>query len=46
LEEHLKRHHHISKDIYWAFQKYMDEGEEPAFIIADLIKMKNQSEES
>jgi hypothetical protein len=24
----------------------MDEGEEPAFIIADLIKMKNQSEEA
>jgi hypothetical protein len=46
LEEHLQRHHRISKDVYWAFQKYMDEGEEPAFIIADLIKMKNQSEES
>jgi hypothetical protein len=38
----LRRHFNISKDVYWAFNKLLNEQEEPAIIIADLIKMNDE----
>ncbi len=35
----LVHHNNMSKDIYWAFSKLIAEGESPAIIIADLLKM-------
>jgi hypothetical protein len=46
IEYHLSRHYHISKDIYWAFQKLLTEQEEPAFIIADLITIQKNNQEN
>jgi hypothetical protein len=46
IEYHLSRHYHISKDIYWAFQKLLTEQEEPAFIIAELITIQKNSQEN
>jgi len=43
----LLRHFKTSKDIYWAFQKLIDENEAPAIIIADLLKkIKEEDEEN
>ncbi len=36
-------HHSTSKDIYWAFEKLINENEEPAVIISDLLN-KNKEE--
>lgn len=47
LHQQLLRHFHTSKEIYWAFNKLINENEEPALIIADLmVKNKMNSEEN
>jgi len=38
----LDRHHEITTDICWAFDKLISENEEPAIIFADLMRMKDQ----
>lgn len=48
IEMDLSRHFYISKDVYWAFQKYVSEREEPVIIIGELInlqKMRNENTE-
>jgi len=39
-------HFQIAQDAFWAFGKLLDEGEEPAIIIADLIRLNDKKEES
>jgi len=34
----LVRHYQTSKDVFWAFQKLVEENEAPAIIIADLLR--------
>ncbi len=46
IDNQLLIHYKTSKEIYWAFQKMIDENEAPAIIIADLIKMINSDKES
>ena len=41
----LVRHCDISKNIYWAFQKLIEENEAPAIIIADLLKKLKDNED-
>jgi len=36
-------HYRTTKDVYWAFQKLIQEREEPAIIIADLLRLKEES---
>jgi hypothetical protein len=43
IHSQIVRHHKISKDVFWAFNKLLVENEEPALIIADLFKMKDES---
>lgn len=43
--DQLLLHYSTSKDIYWAFQKLVEENEEPAIIIADLFEMKRKGQE-
>lgn len=43
LHSYLLLHYNTSKNVYWAFQKLINENEAPAIIIADLIK-KNEEE--
>jgi hypothetical protein len=40
--ELMNRHYDTSKDIYWAFQKLVVDSEEPALIIADLLKSREE----
>jgi hypothetical protein len=40
----ITMHHSTSQDVYWAFQKLVFEGEEPALIIADLLARKGSEE--
>ena len=42
IHNQLVRHHKISKDVFWAFNKLIEESEEPAIIIADLLKMREE----
>lgn len=42
IHAQLIRHHKISQDIFWAFDKLIEESEEPAIIIADLLKMREE----
>lgn len=42
LRAQIMRHYNVSKDIFWAFNKLMIDYEEPAIIIADLLKMKDE----
>lgn len=42
LHAQIKRHYNTSKDMFWAFNKLVNENEEPALIIADLLKMNEQ----
>jgi hypothetical protein len=39
IELDLSRHYQISKDVYWAFQKFVSEREEPVIIIGELLNM-------
>ena len=38
IRNQIQRHCSTSEDIYWAFQKLVEENEAPAIIIADLFK--------
>jgi len=42
LYDQLIRHQNISKDIYWAFEKLINENEAPAIIISDLINKNKE----
>ena len=42
----LLRHYNTSKDIYWAFQKLIDENEAPAIVIADLLNKIKEEEKN
>jgi hypothetical protein len=46
IEEQVKLHYTTSEDIHWAFQRLINEQEEPAIIIADLLKKKREEKES
>lgn len=46
IELDLSRHFHISKDVYWAFQKYVSEGDEPVMIISELMEMQKMRDNS
>jgi hypothetical protein len=47
IEEHLSRHFFITRDVYWAFDKFLQEREEPAIIIGELLNIqKNRGEKS
>lgn len=43
LQQVTIMHYDTTKDVYWAFQKLINEQEEPAIIIADLIRIKDES---
>jgi hypothetical protein len=43
LHTYLLLHYNTSKNVYWAFQRLLNEDEAPAIIIADLLK-KNEEE--
>jgi len=43
LHTYLLLHYNTSKNVYWAFQRLLNENEAPAIIIADLLK-KNEEE--
>lgn len=42
IQEIIIRHYNISKDIFWAFNELIYKNEEPALIIADLLRSKNE----
>jgi hypothetical protein len=42
IQEIIVRHFNISKDIFWAFNELIYKNEEPALIIADLLRSKNE----
>ena len=44
LHEQLLRHFNISKDIFWAFNKLVNENEEPTLIIADLMRRNKKDD--
>jgi hypothetical protein len=49
IELDLIRHYQISKDVYWAFQKFVSEREEPVIIISELMnkyKMRQENTEN
>jgi hypothetical protein len=41
----ITRHYNTSKDIYWAYQRLLEEHEAPALIIADLLRSQDQKNE-
>jgi hypothetical protein len=43
---YTKRHYDSTIDIFWAFNKLIEQGEDPAIIIADLLREKNELNES
>lgn len=45
IHSQIVKHHKAATDIYWAFNKLLVENEEPAIIIADLLKMKQEVNE-
>jgi len=45
LHTQLVRHYNTSKDIYWAFNRLVNENEEPTMIIADLMRMNKKQNE-
>jgi hypothetical protein len=44
IERDLSLHYFISQDIFWAFNKYLNEREDPAFIFAEFMEMINKKE--
>lgn len=46
LHAQLLRHFNTSKDIYWAFNKLVNENEEPTLIIADLMRMNKKEDKN
>jgi len=47
-DKHLytKRHYDSTIDVFWAFNKLIEEREDPAIIIADLLRKKKELNES
>jgi len=41
----MMSHYDTSKDVYWAFQRLINENEAPAIIIADLLKKIEEEEQ-
>lgn len=46
IDNHISCHFHISRDVYWAFQKYLTEREEPVIIIGELLNMQRMRQEN
>ena len=46
IETHISRHFYISRDVNWAFQKYLLDREEPVMIISELLNKKDKQEEN
>ncbi len=46
IEDQVKVHYSTSEDVHWAFHRLIDEHEEPAIVIADLLKKMREEEES
>lgn len=46
IELDFARHYQISKDVYWAFQKFVSEREEPVIIIGELINIQKMRKEN
>ncbi|MFM1947735.1 MAG: hypothetical protein RL207_2018 [Bacteroidota bacterium] len=46
IEMDLSRHFYISKDVYWAFQKFVSDREEPVIIIGELINIQKMRQEN
>ncbi len=46
IELDLSRHYQISKDVYWAFHKFVSEREEPVIIIGDLMNKYKMHQEN
>lgn len=46
LHDYFVTHCDAAKDMFWAFNKLVEEREEPAIIIADLFRMKESNEQS
>jgi hypothetical protein len=44
LQQITIMHYDTTKDIFWAFQKLINEQEEPAIIIADFLRKKQESD--
>jgi hypothetical protein len=43
LYREIENHFKFTKDVHWAFSQLVEEGEEPAIIIADLLKKNGES---
>jgi hypothetical protein len=43
IHHQILNHLNTSRDIFWAFNRLIEENEEPALIIADLLKMKDEN---
>jgi len=43
IHHQILNHFNTSRDIFWAFNRLIEENEEPALIIADLLKMKEEN---
>jgi hypothetical protein len=46
IDHHISRHFHISRDVYWAFQKYLSEREEPVIIISEALNRQENRQEN
>jgi hypothetical protein len=46
IDHHISQHFHISRDVYWAFQKYLSEREEPVIIISQALNRQEKRQEN
>lgn len=46
IEPDLSHHYQISKDVYWAFQKFVSEREEPVIIISEALNRQEKRQEN
>ena len=44
IHHQILTHYNTAKDVHWAFEKLIQEGEYPAIIISDLLKMNDEKE--
>jgi len=44
IERDLSNHYYISKDIFWTFNKYLNERDDPAFVFAEFIERIKEKE--
>lgn len=42
IHSDLDRHFEITKDLFWAYSYLLNSGEEPVFVIAELVKRNNK----